>query len=205
MVSRWIRDAGRMQRPRGMERVPSLWWYQRSDRQRVVDAYLDRCKQVRTLRRDPLAEGFRGQLSTWLEDLNRCQNLKEWGDSRTERYWTVPAYAQANRIEKAALMRHLRELEALAKAMYPDAVPSSRKTRSRLTEGDIRIIRQRYLEGMAAKEIAATFRIPPSRVGQICREQRAIRAAERERMIVEHIEQVSDPALIVPSNVEWSL
>jgi hypothetical protein len=205
MVSRWIRDSGWMLRPHGKERAPGLWWYQRDDRQRVIDAYLDQRKRRQTPRQGLLAQDFKAQLSTWIEDLNLCQNLKAWGDPHTWRYWTVPAYALANRIEKGVLIRHLRELEGLAKAMFPDDVPNSRRLRAALTEDDIRRIRQLYLEGTAAKIIAARFRIPPSRVGQLCREQKAIRTAERERMIIEHLEQVSDSTLIVSTNPEWFL
>lgn len=205
MVSRWIRDSARMLRPHAKERAPGLWWYQRDDRQRVIDAYLDRRKRRRKPGHCLLAQDFRNHLSTWLEDLNLCQNLKAWGDPYTWRYWTVPAYALANRIEKGVLIRHLRELEELAKAMFPEDVPNSRRLRARLTEDDIRKIRQLYLEGTAARAIATRFRIPSSRVGQLCREQKAIRTAERERMIIEHMEQVSDPTRIVPNNPEWFL
>ena len=156
---------------------PSLWWYARPDRQRVIAAYLERAAKGRTV-----PEGFHEQLGSWLADLHKGHYKTQRKDARTFRYWDIPSYARANELKLATLMKNLRELETVAKKLFPNDVPASRKTRAPLTEKEVREIRQRYLNGEDAKELAKAFRIPASRIGLLCREEKAARAAAREQV-----------------------
>ena len=159
-----------------------MWWFRRPDRHRVIDAYIDQCKRGRAL-----PERFKDDLVQWLEDLSHLQNKKAWGQPRTYRHWSVPAYALAHGMKSGALMKRIREMEKIAKQLMPDSVPASRKTRGPLTEEDKQQIRKLYLGGVDAKELAQQFRIPASRVGHICRQEKTLRQAERERLKDEHI------------------
>ncbi len=171
----------------------SLWWYQRPDRRRVLDAYVSQCRRGRAV-----PEGFKDDLVCWLDDLSSIQNKKEWGQPRTYRYWAVPSYALAHRMEPAALMKRLREMEKIAKQLFPDSVPSSRKQRQRLTEEDKQKIRQRYLAGEDCKTLAEEFRIPAAHVGLLCREEKAMRDAERLRLMDAHNAPTGAPATSDP-------
>jgi hypothetical protein len=159
---------------------PSLWWYRRPapDRHVVIGAYLDKYRHGRTL-----PEDFKDNLEQWLSELSRLQNKQEWGQPRTLRYWSIPSYALAHDMEPAALMKRLRELEKIARQKFPDSVPSSRKVRAPLTEKEIQKIRQQYLAGVDAKKLADEFRITPAHIGRLCREQKEMRAAERENLL----------------------
>jgi len=173
---KWIRNRDWARQPHVKENAPSsLWWFRRPDRHRVVDAYL-----VRYSRGRALPDGFKDDVLRWLSDLNSLQNKKAWGQPKTFRYWSVPAYAVASGMKPAALMKRLRELEKVAKQLFPDSVPSSRKQRSSLNENEQQEIRKQYLAGEDARELAKKFRITPSQVGHLCRKERAIRDAERE-------------------------
>ena len=81
-----------------------------------------------------LPEDFGEQLTGHLDALNRLQSLKAWGRPRTFRYWSAPSYALAHGLKKAALMKRLREMEKIARRLFPDSVPASRKVRLPLTE-----------------------------------------------------------------------
>ncbi len=117
-----------------------------------------------------------------MADLSKLQNKKRWGQPRTYRYWSAPAYALDNGfVEPATLMKYLRELENVAKQLFPDSVPSSRRARPPLTDDEKREIRKRYLAGEDAKALAKDFRIPPSHVGLLCVKEKDIRAAAREQ------------------------
>jgi len=78
-------------------------------------------------------------------------------------------------------MKRLRELEKIAILSFRDDVPSSRKPRAPLTDAEKKEIRQLYSDGVDAKELAKRFHIAASKVGHLCREQKAIRNAEREK------------------------
>jgi hypothetical protein len=108
------------------------------------------------------------------------QNKKAWGKPKTFRYWDVPAYARAHDLEPHTLMKRLREMEKIAKRIFSDSIPPSRKNRAPLTEREIREIKKAYLDGTDAKKIAGQFNITAARVGQLCTEEKAIRAAKRE-------------------------
>lgn len=178
MPRKWIRNREWQRQPHIKDGPPaSLWWYRRPDRQRVIAAYLERASRGRSLPPD-----FEDTLGTWLSDLSKLQNKKLWGQARTYRYWDIASYARDNGFVKVkTLMKYLRELEKIAKQMFPSDVPSSRKSRPPLTEKEIKEIKRRYLEGEDAKSIAEAFRIPSSQVGHLCREEKAIRAEQRER------------------------
>ncbi len=184
MARKFIRDHDWQRQPHVKNGPPvSLWWHRRPapDRHLVIDAYIDRCKLGRKHKDGPLPEDFKDDLIQWLAELSRLQNKKAWGQPRTLRYWSIPSYALAHEMEPAALMKRLRELEKIARQKFPDSVPSSRKVRAPLTEKEIQRIRQQYLAGVDAKKLADEFRITPSHVGRLCREEKAIRAAEREK------------------------
>lgn len=179
MPRNWVRGPEWERQPHVKDGPPpSLWWYARPDHRRVVDAYFQQCKRGRTLPDD-----FRADLGLWLDDLTSIQNKKPWGQPRTYRYWSVPAYARAHKMEPAALMKRLREMEKLAAQLFPDSVPSSRKPRPQLTDDDKRKIRQRYLAGEDCKTLAEEFRIPAAHVGLLCREEKAVRNEERFRQM----------------------
>jgi len=193
---KWIRNRDWARQPHVKDGPPaSLWWYKRPYIQRVVDAYLARASRGRSL-----ADGFRDELLQWLSDLNTYQNKKEWGAPRTYRYWSVPAYAAYKRMKNpATLMKRLRELEKVAKRLFPDSVPSDRKQRASLADNEKEEIRQRYLAGDDAKELAKEFRVPPSVVGHLCKEQKKIRAAERE-----NVQNATTPMSVAQSDSSFS-
>jgi hypothetical protein len=172
---RFVRDEEWMAQPHTKDGPPpSLWWYRRPDRHRVIDAYIEKYKQGRKVPKD-----FKDDIRQWLEDLSKFQNMKAWGHPRTYRYWSLPSYALAHGMEKATLMKRLREMEQVAAQLFPDSVPSSRKPRPALTAEEKQEIRKRYLDGEDCKALAQQFRIPSSQVGSLCREEKTIRAAAR--------------------------
>jgi hypothetical protein len=179
MPKKWVRNSEWRRSPHVKEGPPpSLWWYFRPDRQRVISAYLETASKGRTLATD-----FEDMLGTWLSDLSKIQNKKRWGQARTYRYWDIASYARDSGVVKeATLMKYLRRLEEIAMHLFPSDVPSSRKKRSSpLTGQEMQEIKRRYLQGEDAKSIAEAFRIPSSQVGLLCREEKAIRAEQRER------------------------
>ena len=153
----------------------SLWWYRRSDRQRVIDAYVAQCKRGRAL-----PESFRDDLRQWLADLSRVQKKSDHAAASTERYWDARSYARAHNLKPFTFMKRLREMNKIAKRMFPDSIPPSRKDRAPLTEKEVKEIKKAYLDGTDAKELAVRFDITAARVGQLCREEKAMRAAKRK-------------------------
>lgn len=183
-----------MRQPHVKEGPPdSLWWYSRPDRRRVVDEYIDQYSRGRKL-----PNGFKDDLLLWLDDLSRKQKVS--GTTRTYRHWSIPAYELADGFKKGTLMKRLRELEKVAKKLFPDSVPYSRKLRTRLTEEEIKEIRELYEAGTDAKDIAPKFRVAPSKVGYLCRDLKAIRTTERERLMNE---TSSDSAPTAPDDTEY--
>jgi hypothetical protein len=126
-----------------------------------------------------LPEDFEDELTTNLQALHRLQNLKDFDRPRTYRYWSVPSYALAHRLKAPALMKRLRELEKIARRLFPDSVPSSRKPRAPLTEGEKQKIRERYRAGEDGSLLAYEFRITSAYVGQLCVAEKAERAQAR--------------------------
>lgn len=181
MPRKWIRDDEWKRQPHVKDGPPpSMWWYARPDRLSVINAYINRYSKGKAI-----AEGFKEKLVETLADLNRIHNKAEWGQPRTKRYWSIPAYALAHKMKRATLMKWLRELEAVAREQFPDSVPTSRKQRT-LTDADKQRIRQRYLAGEDCKRLADEFRIPPAHVGLLCRDEKAQRDAERLRLMDDH-------------------
>jgi hypothetical protein len=178
MARKWIRNSAWKRQPHVKDGPPpSLWWFRRPDRHRIIDAYINQCKRGRAL-----PEGFKDDLVKCLQDLSKYQNLKDWGKARTYRYWSAPAYALAHPpLKSAALMKRLRELEKIAIQLFRDDVPASRKPRAPLTEEEIQEIQKRCLDGDNIKDLAQEFRVTASKVGHLCREQKAIRNAARQK------------------------
>jgi len=191
MPRNWVRDREWQRQPHVKDGPPpSLWWYARPDHRRVVDAYVQQCKRGRALPDD-----FKEDLVMWLDDLSRIQNKKAWGQPRTYRYWSVPAYARAHNMEPPALMKRLREMEKFAVQLFTDSVPTSRKPRPQLTDDEKQKIRQRYLAGEDCKKLAEEFRLTLSHVGQLCRKEREARDKERlSKMDARHPVPTGTPA-----------
>jgi hypothetical protein len=172
--------------PHSGARPKSFWWYRSetrppyddtptNDSLAVIDLYLHQCSRGRTLPAD-----FRGHLLKWLQDLNRPVKISP----RRERFWTIPAYELAHKINPKTLCKRIRELEKIAIRLFPGRAPSARN-RPPLTGEEKQEIRKLYHESMdadAAHRIAAQFQITPARVGQICRDIRAWKTALREAM-----------------------
>lgn len=194
---RWIRDKEWQRQPHVKEGPPaSLWWYRRPDRDLVIAAYLDRYKQG-----SALPEDFRDSIGQWLDALSNLQNKKAWGRPKDFRYWDIPSYARAHDLEPPTLMKRLREMEKIAMQMFPDSVPPSRKQSASLIEKELKEIRQAYLDGTDAKELAVRFGITAAHVGRICREEKAIRAAKREEAQNKVLQ--ADNGRPAPDNVEY--
>lgn len=172
---------------------PSLWWYRRQpdpswaddtpmpESQCVIDTYIRQCSRGRTL-----PAGFEKNLVRWLQDLSRPEKISP----RRKRYWSIPAYALAHKLyserckpssRTKGFCKRFRELERIAIHLFPTRVPPGKEPRPPLTEDEKQALRQEYLAGVDAKELAEKFRIAASHVGRLCREQKAMRAAEREK------------------------
>jgi hypothetical protein len=165
---RWVRDRDWQRQPHVKDGPPqSLWWYRRPDHLKVVDTYLEQYGRGRKLPDD-----FRDEILTDLGILADGLYLKAWGRPRTWRYWSVPAYAATHGVKPHTLMKRLREMEKVAIRLFPKDVPSDRLPRKPLSEHEVREIREMYASGTNAKDIALLHRVPPSKVGQLCRDLR---------------------------------
>ncbi|MGD1080384.1 MAG: hypothetical protein ABR881_18850 [Candidatus Sulfotelmatobacter sp.] len=192
------------QMPHADQPPPSLWWYKRlpaplleddvpdPESQCVVDSYIRRASRGRTL-----PDGFEKKLARWLQDLSREQQISP----RKKAYWTIPAYAKWKKLPEKTLCKRFRELENVAKELFPLRVPASRKPVV-LTDEQQQEIRKRCLEGEDIQRIAEEFRIGRFRVGQIGRKEIAIRRAQREQAAAQVQEEDKtdyvDPALSDP-------
>ncbi len=176
MGRRWLgvskRDYLRMPHADGWPE--SLWWFvhNRADAKAVIDSYL-----TRYARGAGVPDGFRDELLTCLRGLSQIQNLKAWGKPRTKRYWTIPNYARAHGLQPFTLMKRLRELEKIAKGMYPDRAAIRGRIRAPLTEAEKDAIRFKYLEGVDVEEIAREFKITEGYVGRLCKVERELKRA----------------------------
>lgn len=160
----------------------SLWWYTcqpveawaddqpAGDAEQVIQAYIKQCGRGRTLPRD-----FESQLRSWLQDLSRSQQVSP----RRRRYWTIPAYALAHKLRTKTFCKRFRELEKIAKKLFPGRVPQHRK-RGPLTEETKCAIRSRFKATGDFDAVAREFGIQAFRVGQLCRAEKAELIAERE-------------------------
>src|SRR5579864_5675477 len=119
MPKKWIRTREWQRQPHAKEPIASLWWFGFPDRQVIISAYVEQASRGRALPDD-----FKAKLVEWLDELKQLQNKKEWGQPRTYRYWTIPAFALARSLKPATLMKRLRELESIARQKFSDRVPS---------------------------------------------------------------------------------
>jgi hypothetical protein len=163
--------------PHGDGPAESLWWYRlpESKRDAVIAAYVKQCGRGRAL-----PEDFRLDVEGWLRNLNTKQSRHKW--------WTIPAYAKANKLHPYTLMKRCRELEEIAKELFPNAVPPGRIT-EQLTDGKVAAIRTRYAELIddmnGARVVAQEFCIEPFRVGLLCKDLKDAAKAKREQAISE--------------------
>src|SRR5260370_1192598 len=112
--------------PHAEVRAESLWWYTRQSA-RVWEAdpptadaeAAIQTNQKQWARGRALTKGFAEDLYRWLQELNRPQKIS----ALRERYWTIPAYALAHKIHSKTFCKRFRELEKVAKKLFPDRVP----------------------------------------------------------------------------------
>jgi hypothetical protein len=178
MGRRWLgvskRDYLRM--PHAESWPESLWWYvgeSATNRNKIIDAYIERYAKGRAI-----PDGFSDELRTFLKDLGQIQTLTAWKKPRTKRYWTIPDYARAHGIRPHTLMKRLRELENVAKGVWPGRAEKYGRRdlkRDPLTEKEIEAIRSEYLKGIDAKQIAQDFRLSAAHVGKLCSAERIVR------------------------------
>src|SRR5690349_2680968 len=102
MPRKWVRNDEWQRQPHSKEPPQSLWWHRRPDRQRVISAYLDQCSRGRAV-----PDRLKDDIELWLSELSSLQKT----GPRTYRYWTIPAYARAHRMQAPALMKRVREME----------------------------------------------------------------------------------------------
>ncbi len=176
MGRRWLGMSNEdyLQMPHADAAPESLWWYgqKRADSRAVIDSYLSRYK-----RGAALPKGRRDELLECLRNLSQIQSLARWGRPGTKRYWTIPNYARANGHNRFTLMKWLRELEKVAKEMYPERAAVHGRNR-KLTEAELEDIRTMYVEGVSIKDIAPKFGITRAHVGRLCDEDTKRKRAE---------------------------
>jgi hypothetical protein len=143
-----------------------------AESQRVLSEYL----RQRARGKKFAAEDFETTLTTWLIDLSHPVKVNQRKSKYREasEYWTIPSYALAHRTHPKTACKWFRELEKVAKQLYPQRVPTHRKS-STLTAARIRAIRAEFAESGDFKAVAAKFDIAPFRVGQLCAEEKAKR------------------------------
>jgi hypothetical protein len=181
MPKKWIPPREYWRMPHADERAPSLWWAALVDGELtpetecVIATYLRKYARGRAV-----PKNFKQNLWRWLYYLTQPEQVSP----RKKKYWTLPAYASANRLVERTFLKRFRELEKIAKELFPHRVPSDRVT-ERLSEETKQAIRNRVLDGMDIRAVASEFRIPPFRVGQLCREEKATAIANREKAMDE--------------------
>ena len=132
MARKWLGVSGKkyQQMPHAETPPASLWWYACEpdptwaddvplpESQCVIETYLLQCKRGRAL-----PTGFGKKLAQWLQDLSREPKISP----HRKRYWTIPAYALAQKLPEKTLCKRLREMEKIAKRLFPQRVPSNRQ------------------------------------------------------------------------------
>lgn len=188
MGGKFIRNSEWQRMPHADGRPVSLWWYRSttsppfddtptSDSLAVIEMYLYQSARGRALPLD-----FREQLLKCLQDLNRPVKLSP----RRERYWTIPAYELARGINPKTLCKRMRQLEKIAKRLFPGRVPAYREDRGPITEDEkAEMRREIFLQDI--KAIADKHGITPARVGQICRDLKLAKRTARQT-------EATDPA-----------
>jgi len=119
---------------------------------------------------------FEAHLRSWLQELSRPQQISP----RRHRYWTIPAYALAYKFHTKTFCKRFRELEKIAKKLFPGRVPQHRN-HAPLTEETKHAIRSRFKATGDFHAVAGEFGIEAFRVGQLCRAEKAELIAEREQ------------------------
>jgi hypothetical protein len=144
-------------------RPASLWWYRSkddaptADSMAVIEMYLHQCSLGRTLPSD-----FRKHLLQWLRDLNCPVKISQ----RRDRHWTIPAYELAHGINPKTLCKRMREMEKIARRLFPSRAPAQRPP---ITEDEKEAMRLEILNKEDIKAVAQKHGVTPARVGQICR------------------------------------
>lgn len=167
----------------------SLWWYEKKQGtewsafepsargQQVIDAYITRYAHGVAA----VPDDFRQQLICWLHELKREQNLKQWRKPKTKRYWTIPDYARANGIQPHTLMKRLRELENVAKEMFPELAKHYGRRIEPVSETEKEDIIREYWKDMDIKAIAKKHGLNPGHVGRICADHKEMKRAVRRQ------------------------
>jgi len=163
--------------PHAASHSEGLWWCQfewddlAPDSRKVVDRYLGRAARARKN-----VNGFADQLLLCLKDLTTKQRISP----RKSTYWTVDAYARHKGVKVSTLCSRLRKLEKIAIEMFPDRLPEFRKRRLReLTLDEIWDIQFGFYEHGDFNIIAQKFGIPKWRVGQLVKDEKAMRSYNR--------------------------
>jgi hypothetical protein len=188
---KWIPDDVYDRMPHAGGPGASLWWYRSSERRagRVIDAYIEQVSRGKSV-----GKNFKDELLGWLQELSEPVKISP----RRKRYWTLPAYARAHGLRVTTFCKRFREMEKIAKRLFPERVPSYREPQP-LTDELKRKIGGRYLQlkwrvpdnrlyyaerdfarirhKITMAKLAEEFpNIEPFRLGQICRK---VRKAER--------------------------
>jgi hypothetical protein len=135
----------------------------------------------------------------WLQALSDLQSLKAWGKPRTWRYWSIPAYALAHKMNPKTFCKRFREMEEIATRLFSDSVPASRKQRGPLTEAEKISIRKRYLQGEDCAALAQEFGLKSSHVGLLCRKEKAARRTEQEAKAAKENESAPMQEIVEPA------
>jgi len=151
----------------------------------VIGAYIEQVSRGKSVKKN-----FKDELLGWLRELSGPVKISP----RREWYWTLPAYARAHELPDKTFCKRFREMEKIAKQLFPERVPSDRKPQP-LTEELKRKIGSRYLQlkwrvrdtrkvnvehdfarirhKITMAKLAAEFpNIEPFRLGQICQKVR---------------------------------
>jgi hypothetical protein len=173
------------------------------DIERVLDIYVRQVARGRAVDKKQLKKDLRKWIQELVEPLviSRC-----WRGKGYLRYWMLPYYAKVHGLQPYTFMKRFREMEKIAKRLFPKRVPSRRepepvseelkcKIRDRYLrlKWDIHGNRksydnedayQRFRHRLAMKRLMKKFStIPPFRLGQICREVRKAKRFPRLRLI----------------------
>lgn len=145
---------------------PSLWWFVHypSAIEDVVSSYLERYGRGKEIPVD-----FRAELLSHLDNLSRAHKVKLYG-KKTARYWTVPAYARACKIEPHTMMKWVRELHKTAIKLYPAEAERFGFRTVDLSEKEIEDMRLKVHEGVDIHDIAALYRINVGHAARILKQ-----------------------------------
>jgi len=191
MAKRFVRNDKWRKQPHSKGAPGGLWWYRRPDRQRVISAYLARAAKGKKL-----APGFEEELKSWLHELANDHNMHEWGRPRTRRFWDIPSFARhlgPKVIKPHTLMKIVRELENVAKLLFPKDVPASRQKKE-ISDEALAALKAEVAAGVEIRLLAAKYDIKAFRIGQLCPDEIKKAPAERERLINEHMTETSGAA-----------